>query len=587
MCFKGVIFMKKNVLLISIFVIILICMFFFLKKNDDVKFSFEDNFIHLKIDEKVEIPLLLSSNKLYKEIVYSNYDNEIIDVIDNKYIKGKKVGSTVLFATLNNNTINLYINVIGNDELDKDDDYELNNSDNNVENNNISGIPMNDYKFPKVTPITKKNVLKVLIVDIDPVLTKGNIEGRSCSGKEASKCLNQNKQQVINELINDIEDSSHGIIDVQIVKTDKINEFATHKNTITLLNGKKANRLDENTWLDIMKNGWYDSLEDKRIKELGSYSFDYEYILNKLDIINRRNNNEFDEVWLVNVDPTKTFESIMVGKSAYWINGKAINKNCDNFRIMNVSISRPDVNFECNGHAAEDILNKVFNTNISYKANVLSIDKSNYNSLNLWEKFTLVEHHNSIKNTGLSGVGDIHFSPNSTKDYDWKNYNNKVNSKWREWLNYPYLTTDSSTEVFTPNIYMNKSLSGTKSAARLHHRWWFSLMPHVSGYTIDGYSNNWWDYLYLSDYITEIQSINEEYVYKVGDYIDNIKFKLRFNSLKDEIYTIDRYEQNMNFLNKNIFNIYENGKIVAAKEGNSILKYYRDGKEASINIIIN
>lgn len=427
-----------------------------------------------------------------------------------------------------------------------------------------------------------------MIVDIDPVLTSGKINGKDCTGITASECLGQNKQQVINELIDDIEYSSHGIIDVQIVKTEKLNEFSTHKNQVTLLNGIKSYKLDEDTWLDIMKNGWYGFWDNTRVKELGDYSFDYEYLLNKLNLVQRRINGEFDEIWLVNVDPTKSFESMMVGKSAYWINGTTINKNCNNFRIMNVSISRPDTNFECNGHAAEDIMSNVFGTaKLNYGYNVINVNSSNYDNLTLWEKFTLTENANKSKNTGLVGVGNVHFSPNSISDYDWENYNNNVNTKWREWLNYPNLTSNPGVDVFSPSVYMDNALAGTQSAARRHHRWWFSLMPYMTGYTKDGYSNNWWDYLYLSDFITSVTANKKTYTYSLDDYIDDIEFTLEYKSLKSEKIIIQKYDNNMEFSNKEIFGIDNSGKIIALNKGNSTLKYYRDGNYEIVNIIIN
>jgi hypothetical protein len=134
---------------------------------------------------------------------------------------------------------------------------------------------------------------------------------------------------------------------------------------------------------------------------------------------------------------------------------------------------------------------------------------------------------------------------------------------------------------------MNEFITGTKSASRLHLRWWFSLMPHVTGYTNDGYSNNWWDYLYLSDFITNIQTDTKNYTYNVGDSIDNIKIRLDYKSLKSENITINNYENNMIFSNQELFSIDSNGKIVAASKGSSTLKYYRDGKSVTLNITIS
>ena len=155
-----------------------------------------------------------------------------------------------------------------------------------------------------------------------------------------------------------------------------------------------------------------------------------------------------------------------------------------------------------------------------------------------------------------------------------------------EWLNYPNLTDSASEEFFTPNVYMNANISGTKSAARLHHRWWFSLMPHVTGYTDRGFSNNWWDYLYLGDYVTSISSETKKFVYNVGDYIDDISVQITYKSGKNEIVKLNEYQKNLKFSNEDIFSIDNDGRIVATKEGSSTLYYYRDGKNIILNIQI-
>lgn len=454
-------------------------------------------------------------------------------------------------------------------------------------NINLNYTSMSNYKIPAPVADKEKKVLKVLIVEIDPVLSQGNILGENCSGKSASVCLKQDKKQVVDELVEDIEYSSHGIIDVQIVGTDKLNEFSTNKTTATLSDGTKSKRLDEKTWLHIMKDGWYGFWDNKTVKEFGSYVFDYEYFINKLNLIKRRNNNEFHEVWLVNVDPIATYESVMVGRTAYWINGEAFIKDCDNFRIMNVSISRPDINYECNGHVAENIMSNVFKSSTSYYGtDEASINEKNYSSLNLWQKFTLNEHANKIKGTGLSGPGNVHFSPNSMSDYDWSNYNKKVVSKWKEWENYPNLNDKSGKNVFSPDSYLKLKVKGTQNPARSHHRWWFSLMPHVTGYTEDGYSNNWWDYIYLSDYVTEVSAKKYEYTYKVNQDVNNIEVNNKYVSGKNEKVIINKYDTNMNFSNKSIFSIDEKGNIVATSRGTSTLKYYRDGNYVTINIAV-
>ncbi len=450
---------------------------------------------------------------------------------------------------------------------------------------------LDDYVFEKPTQLTSKLKLKVLVIDIDPVLSKGSINGKNCTNLTASKCLNQNKDQAINELIEDIEYSSHNIIDVDIIKTEYLNEFPSSTSYTTLLNGQKSHKFDQDTWLDVMKDGWYGFWNDSRVKEFDAYSFDYNYIINKYNLITRRNNNEFNEVWILNVDPINTYESIMVGNNAYWINGQPIQANSKTFKIMNVSISRPDANFECFGHASENILAKVFDTTIySYNYNYLSVDTSNYDNLNLFEKFILTEHSNSKKNTGLSGVGNLHFSPNSTTDYEWVGGLDNVKSKWKEWINYPNLSATPSSTVFNPtSAYSNyKNKTGTISDARTHHRWWFYLMPHLSGVTNDGFSNNWWEYLFDNNFVDNIELSKDSYYYNSGDIINDIVIYEKYHDeKKSNIITINKYINNISFTDKSILRINDNGQIIAYKKGTTSLKYFKDGKNKTIQITIN
>ena len=457
------------------------------------------------------------------------------------------------------------------------------------------GIDLTDYEIPSVEIEKANKEFKVLIIEIDPVLTKGTIQGVNCKGKTASECLGQNKKQVVDELIDDLNTSSNNNLDVKIVKTEKINEFATYTKEVNLLNNKTAYRFDEDTWLDIMKDGWYTGISDSRIQKIMEWvgTYDYDYIIDKLNLIERRNNNEFDEVWLVNVDPTLAYESVMIGSNAFWINGKPILKDCQPFKMINVSISRPDANFECFGHATEQLLDKVFQSTywpnynpLNWSNNSITINEENYKELNLFQKFMLTENENTNKNSGYTGVGNIHFSPNSTKDYDWNNKNGNIYSKYNEWTNYPNITNDKSITKFNSNIYLNKKISGTKSDARLHHRWWFGLLPHHTGLTSDGYSNNWWDYYRKNTYITNI--VSDEYTqnFNVGDKI-SISLILEYSDGTKEKIEVSLYDQNIEIDNKDLFYVDTTGQIYARKSGKANFVYYRDGVYGEINIIVN
>ncbi len=429
------------------------------------------------------------------------------------------------------------------------------------------------FSFNEIYAITNK--INVLVIEIDPTLTKGSIGGYSCKGLKASECIKQDSSAALNEIIEDLQYSSNSNVEINIVKKEYLNEFATYNTSIECLSGM-CNRLDENTWLDIMKSGWYNSLSDSRVELLGSYKFDYEYIIEKYNLIERKNNNEFDEVWILNVDPASLYESIMVGKTAYWLNAPGIIKDCNNFKIMNVSISRRDVNLESFGHAAESILNSVFSPRYdSYKKS--SLTNFNIDDLNLWERFTL----NNYASPGYSCVGNIHFAPNSTKDYDWEN-STYVNSSYKDFLNYPNITGQTvSVNSDTWGSYNNNLFS----AARVHHRWWFKLMPHIEGRTSDGYSNNWWDYLVSNDFVTSITSTSKNKTYYVGDEINDISVKLNYKSglIKNEI--IDYSLDNVNIIENGTL-LKRDNKIYASKSGANIIKYSYDGNSIEIRINI-
>ena len=413
-------------------------------------------------------------------------------------------------------------------------------------------------------------ILKVLVIEQDPFLKAKNNE-------RASVYLKQDKDLVVNDLVDDIDFSSHGNVQVHVVKKEHFDEFATFTTPIKLKNGQTSHQLDEETWLEIMKNGWWGFWDHPFVKNIKPFSYDYHYLIKKFDLVERRNEGEFDEVWLVNVDPMNTFESIMAGSTAYWINGSPIILNTVNFKIINVSISRPDVNFECFGHAAENILEKVFGSRYkSYRKNDYTV--SNIDDLNLWERFTL----NERSTPGFSSAGNVHFAPNSVADYDWEN-DSIVYSSWIDWLDYPHLTGKtkaSNRQDWTFDT--NKQFS----AARRHHRWWFSLMPHLcEGRTKEGYSNNWWDYLYNGDYVTDVTNDDTKREYVVNEYI-TLYFKLTHLTGRVEkisLNTVGIHDLNIHIENDQIVGVID-GRLKALSKGETNISIYYDNVYADFPI---
>ena len=204
----------------------------------------------------------------------------------------------------------------------------------------------------------QEHELRVLIIEQNPTLESKGITAAEELGQA------EDLELVVDEMIEDIEYSSHGLVDVEIVGYEKFDEFVMSKQKITLADGSKSYQLDEDTWFELMANGWRTYWVNKDVSKLGEYQYDYDYLMDKFDLIERRNNDEFDQVWLVGADPINPYETVMVGNNPYWVNGPGIEKDCDNFVIMTVYVSRRDANFECFGHMAENIMRKVFRKNL-------------------------------------------------------------------------------------------------------------------------------------------------------------------------------------------------------------------------------
>ena len=158
---------------------------------------------------------------------------------------------------------------------------------------------------------------------------------------------------------------------------------------------------------------------------------------------------------------------------------------------------------ESYGHRAESILNQVFNKSHSNRV-FPTPTKTSYNSLNLWEKFSM---HGAVAgnfNNAVIGVGNVHFGPNSAADYDWSN-GLDVKSNYKYFKSYPNSKRKiTDTDIVDSDLWNksypvpNNELKKLNNASQWsHHMWWFDCMPKAEG-TTNGYLNDWWAYITLS-----------------------------------------------------------------------------------------
>jgi hypothetical protein len=196
---------------------------------------------------------------------------------------------------------------------------------------------------------------------------------------------------------------------------------------------------------------------------------DYLALVRQFKMIERVDAGEIDEVWLLGFPYCGYYESIMCGQNAFWCNAPALagtEHGKRKFVIMGFNYERGvGEMLENMGHRVESMMSKVY------------ADKRGDD--NLWEKFIRYDK----KFPAQAEVGNVHFAPNSERDYDWGNPR-PVPSRADTWLNFPDLSGES--RIMTTQDWGGGDI-------RKHHVWWLTRLPHWVGST-NGVSWNWWEY---------------------------------------------------------------------------------------------
>jgi len=330
------------------------------------------------------------------------------------------------------------------------------------------------------------SVHRSLVLNFDPVFEMAN-------NKHQHELLDwwNDPHWLADEFSSDLKEISHGYANYKVVDWIDINELPKNKKgesyTLdyyydTLVKADKAT--DGAYW---QYSGW----------KMSGFSFDYNRYLTEYDVYNRVNKGEIDEVWIFTgpMIGAELFETMMVGRGAYFVNGTPLEYDCKPFIVYGFNYERGvGEMLEDAGHRAEFILSKVMGeTNY----------KKDYSEYSDWEKFTA---HEKVS-PGKSGVGNIHFAPNSVSDYDWGN-KTYVYSTCNDWVNYPNMNAEPTK--------VNCSTWGNGDI-REHHKWWFSLLPHAQGINSKtGFYNNWWFYFTL-EYINSKKELSTLNISTISD----------------------------------------------------------------------
>lgn len=268
-----------------------------------------------------------------------------------------------------------------------------------------------------------------------------------------NKALGWNEvDKLVDGYISDLRECSHGYLNYEVVGETTVDKFPRKADGFTYTP-------------DSFMNAW------KTRKGFHDPDLvDYYALIDEFNMIPQVNENKVDEFWLFAFPYAGYYESIMAGPGAFWCNSPPLTETGQasrRFTIMGFSYERGvGEMLENFGHRAESIMKHTF--------------RHKKGDDNLWERF----FRHEFKNPGQAEVGWMHYAPNSERDYDWGN-KRRVLSRWRTWPNFPNL--EGEAQWVDSRDWGNGDI-------RLHHKWWFNLLPHITG-SSGGIDYNWWKYI--------------------------------------------------------------------------------------------
>jgi hypothetical protein len=260
-------------------------------------------------------------------------------------------------------------------------------------------------------------------------------------------------EDLVRGFIADIQETSAGLARYQILERIDVDAFPAKVD---------GYRYDAQTYLNVIRGAAHPYMPQEA---------DYYAIIQRFNILERIAQDEIDEVWVFNFPHAGFYESIMGGPGAFWCNAPPLRGTQAarrRFVIMGFSYERGvGEMLENMGHRAESILEKTF--------------EGFTGGDNLWKRFIRYEK----MAPGRAAVGNIHFAPNSQRDYDWNNPG-VVLSESDDWLrNFPNLKGE---------VRRVTSADWGYGDIREHHKWWFRHLPKVGG-SRHGIVHNWWQYV--------------------------------------------------------------------------------------------
>ncbi|MFQ6618416.1 MAG: T9SS type A sorting domain-containing protein [Fidelibacterota bacterium] len=294
--------------------------------------------------------------------------------------------------------------------------------------------------------------VKVALVLQDPVLASGQLLHQRFGWN--------NPFTLVNRIIEEFNNVSEGVVRFQIVETLDENVIFTR------MDGEFISV--DSLVAYYSTPGWKPLVE---AFQQGRLEFDYKAMLEYYDLCSKRNSGQIDEVWVYAHPYASMYESRLAGPDAFWWNSPPLtDTDCEKLlSIMGLNYERGVAEaLHSFGHRVESAMWHAYG-----RWDVHAEE------LNNWEIFTKIDKDVP----GEAHVGNIHYPPNGTSDYD---YGNKryVTTYADNWKRYPILLDQKRT--------INCEEWGCSHLGYL--RWWYNHLPRYIGIT-EGILNNWWHYM--------------------------------------------------------------------------------------------
>ena len=322
---------------------------------------------------------------------------------------------------------------------------------------------------PVAPPDTETRVIRLLVINYDPVLTnQGGVTLRRHLKWNDPRPMTTNLMRYLAEV-------SGGFARDEMVDWVDVNAFPQKRD-------KSGFRYDEQSFLAMWKD------KKTAFKPDG---VSYEAIFRELNLVERVQREDIRDIWIWGAPYFGTDEYAMkipADLTFYptdnpWFYRPYDIPDCGRtVWVMGFNYEVGEDNaLHSFGHRCEGILALTVGGGIW---------DGNAGETNAWSRFT----RQARKFPDDAQCGNVHGGPNAKGDYDYAQ-TNVVMSAADDWLNYPYLSGT------------RKPISGA-TWGKPHHlnymKWWLGHLPRNAGQT-NGTYNNWWRY--VVDYDNAVRAL--------------------------------------------------------------------------------